>query len=219
MKITFPKKLSSFFASLALAAAVTTVGGAANAVTFGFGGSSFDSPSKFFTSGGIGVTVTAGTFSGANPSTIDYSTRWVDHNNGRLGADGGLFESGQIDGNAGNDVLVFTFDQNVRIDSIRFSNVDGNDDFAFGAVAGNLFDRFVSFQDVENIVFTADFLSPASLSVGNSFGIGAIGSLDNFRINALTVTAVPVPAALPLLAGGIGFLGFAGWRRKRSAAA
>ncbi|MEM9630349.1 MAG: VPLPA-CTERM sorting domain-containing protein [Pseudomonadota bacterium] len=218
MKITFPKKLSSFLASLALAAAVTTVGGAANAVTFGFGGSSPDSHSKFFTSGGIGLTVTAGTFNGPNPSSINYATRRVDHRNGRLGADG-FFDRGQVDGFWGNDVLVFTFDQNVRIDSISFSNVDGDDDFAFGAVAGNLFDRFVNFQDVENIVFTADFLSPASLSVGNSFGIGAIGALDNFRINALTVTAVPVPAALPLLAGGIGFLGFAGWRRKRSAAA
>ncbi|MEM9633302.1 MAG: hypothetical protein AAGA50_18370 [Pseudomonadota bacterium] len=31
------------------------------------------------------------------------------------------------------------------------------------------------------------------------------------------VSPVPVPLALPLLAGGLGFLGFMGWRRKRSA--
>ncbi len=32
-------------------------------------------------------------------------------------------------------------------------------------------------------------------------------------------TAVPLPAALPLLAGGLGLMGFMGWRRKRKAAA
>ncbi|GAB4540064.1 MAG: hypothetical protein Tsb0019_40410 [Roseibium sp.] len=32
-----------------------------------------------------------------------------------------------------------------------------------------------------------------------------------------TLTAVPLPAALPLLAGGLGILGFAGWRRKKAA--
>lgn len=35
----------------------------------------------------------------------------------------------------------------------------------------------------------------------------------------LQVTAVPIPAALPLLAGGIGLLGVAGWRRRKSATA
>jgi hypothetical protein len=33
------------------------------------------------------------------------------------------------------------------------------------------------------------------------------------------VSVVPVPAALPLLASGLGALGFIGWRRKRKAAA
>ncbi len=216
MKFSIPKKLSSMIAPVALAAAFAVSGGAANAVTFGFGGTTADSPSKSFNVAGIGLTVTAGTFStGGNPSNINFNTRAVDQTNGTLGSDG-IGDIGQVDGNLGNDILVFTFDQIVSIDSIGFSNVDGNDDFAFGTVVGNVFSRLVSFQDVQNTVLTASFLNPISLSVGTSFGIGAIGSLDNFRINNMSVTAVPLPAALPLLACGVGILGFAGWRRKRS---
>ena len=40
----------------------------------------------------------------------------------------------------------------------------------------------------------------------------------DFTVN-LTPSAVPLPAALPLFATGLGVLGFAGWRRKRKAAA
>lgn len=35
----------------------------------------------------------------------------------------------------------------------------------------------------------------------------------------ITVNAVPIPAALPLLASALGLMGFFGWRRKRQAAA
>jgi len=39
-------------------------------------------------------------------------------------------------------------------------------------------------------------------------------------VNSFTVTeVVPLPAALPLFAGGLGALGLLGWRRKRKAAA
>ena len=34
-----------------------------------------------------------------------------------------------------------------------------------------------------------------------------------------SVAPVPIPAALPLLASGLGALGFIGWRRKRQALA
>lgn len=36
-----------------------------------------------------------------------------------------------------------------------------------------------------------------------------------FLINSASVSAVPIPAALPLLASGLGALGVIGWRRKR----
>ena len=40
-----------------------------------------------------------------------------------------------------------------------------------------------------------------------------------FDIDAVRVSAVPLPAALPLMGAGFAALGFIGWRRKRKAAA
>jgi hypothetical protein len=44
--------------------------------------------------------------------------------------------------------------------------------------------------------------------------LGSSGNVDN-----IVVSAVPLPAALPLFAGVLGGMGFLGWRRKRKAAA
>lgn len=38
-------------------------------------------------------------------------------------------------------------------------------------------------------------------------------------VNSASVSEVPLPAALPLLAAGLGAMGFMGWRRKRKAVA
>jgi hypothetical protein len=51
---------------------------------------------------------------------------------------------------------------------------------------------------------------------GSADGIVLVGSANG---NPATVPAVPLPAALPLFATGLGALGLIGWRRKRKAAA
>lgn len=52
-----------------------------------------------------------------------------------------------------------------------------------------------------------------------SVSIGAVGppTIANTRITM--VSAVPLPAALPLYSAGLAVMGFIGWRRKRKAAA
>ncbi|MBL4907323.1 MAG: hypothetical protein JKX94_07725 [Sneathiella sp.] len=57
------------------------------------------------------------------------------------------------------------------------------------------------------------------LKTGDLFGIGAIGKYHDFKIASITVSAVPLPAALPLYGAGIAVLGFVGWLREKKLAA
>ena len=43
--------------------------------------------------------------------------------------------------------------------------------------------------------------------------------VSEFTLNAAPVSAVPLPATLPLFASGLGALGLLGWRRKKKPAA
>ncbi|MEO0669258.1 MAG: hypothetical protein AAFZ99_15205 [Pseudomonadota bacterium] len=217
---------------IALAAAViagSVFGSAAHAVTFKFTGYDYaDANVRTFSSEGLGLTVTAGTFSAfSNPSHINFSTRKVDQDPDGLGTDGGKFESDQIDGNLGNDVIVFTFSQAVVIEKVRFGNVDHNDRFAFGSVTNGAFDRLVSFQDIVN-PFNLSHIASTEDRTGLSFGFGAIGKFDNFTIKSLHVSlapppsneppAVPLPASGLLLLGALAMAGGVSARRRRTPA-
>jgi hypothetical protein len=51
------------------------------------------------------------------------------------------------------------------------------------------------------------------------FGIGSNDPSGNVVLEEITaVSSVPLPAALPLFATGVGVLGLLGWRRKKTAA-
>lgn len=81
-----------------------------------------------------------------------------------------------------------------------------------------------------DIVFTSSLIQvkvdgQTELSYAGNFTDGSFGfynfSQAQVRYAGITQdvvppTAVPLPAALPLLAGGLGILGLAGWRRRKS---
>jgi hypothetical protein len=54
---------------------------------------------------------------------------------------------------------------------------------------------------------------------GNSFTNLQQDTFVGFQFQVATLTATPVPAALPLFASGLGAMGLFGWRRKRKNAA
>jgi len=88
----------------------------------------------------------------------------------------------------------------------------------------------VTFFDTNNVLL-------GSIAVSRSGGFGFVGWEDTagyigralvqdtdlnssvVTIDNLVVQTIPIPAALPLFASGLGALGLLGWRRKRKAAA
>ncbi|MEJ6393165.1 hypothetical protein V8J82_07865 [Gymnodinialimonas sp. 2305UL16-5] len=136
-----------------------------------------------------------------------------------------------VDGFGDNDILLFSFSRSVNLLSITFDNVNdalfgnGPDDFLGFASAGPIdpSDTFTSIiRDIPNVAGDDGVFTIAAPGVaGSFFGIGAIGNNDSWRIRSLTVdiAPVPLPAALPMLAFGIGGLMMVGRRRRRAAAA
>jgi hypothetical protein len=110
--------------------------------------------------------------------------------------------------------------------------------FSFGSGSGNFVEHFgtlspLILQDVTNgtTLFEVDLTGTGigDLAFQNvlftAYSVGAIGGnaveTVSFNYSTLNITPapVPLPAALPLCATGLGTLGLLGWRRKRRAAA
>lgn len=64
-----------------------------------------------------------------------------------------------------------------------------------------------------SLIFKAMAGTPYTFSVQN----GPDNNPSGAATYDIRLTAVPLPAALPLLAGGLGMLGFMGWRRRKAA--
>ncbi|MEO1026728.1 MAG: VPLPA-CTERM sorting domain-containing protein, partial [Pseudomonadota bacterium] len=115
-----------------------------------------------------------------------------------------------------NDIFVFSFDRQVRLVEVIFENVSGSDDFVFfvdGATP-----NATNFDIVNPLPGGPDTDGDeGSFGFGNqivtTFGIGASGFNDNFRISRIEVTDVPLPASALLLLGGLG--GLAAMRRRK----
>lgn len=80
------------------------------------------------------------------------------------------------------------------------------------------FDASVFFQQEGGFLFAAvDPLMADELVFRAASGNDDVGQAD-YALAALDIAPVPLPAALPLFASGVGLLGVFGWRRRRSSA-
>jgi hypothetical protein len=209
---------------LAAATAATLAAGSASAVTFDFTGGKLGangtSASRNATVAGLGVAVTGGTYvfdTFLNAFDLSLSSQNVTKNNDGLGVDCKFDLLGACPNNINGpvDLLTLTFDKEVFFDHATFTEIDKNDDFDLfidGKLVGS---------DI-NIAASNPYLFASGLrGFSVSFGADAASFFkldgDNFRLGAISVTPVPLPAALPMLALALGAVGVAGRRRARAA--
>lgn len=210
--------------SKALAAAIAAAGilfgsGAANAATlvdFDLTGNGGLAPSYGFSNGGVGLTVTAGTF---DNSGISPGVAYVGQYGSGLGVTSHWGDQHFVDGATLNDVLIFQFDTAVRFASVTFSYNDRNDDFRFffeNGGSGGLVD-WGSDIDLPGSGFYSTYVFNGTW-VGDQFGIGAYGANDEFKVKGVGVelSVVPIPASVLMLGSGLALLGWFGMRAKRN---
>ena len=218
--------------TLAAAAAVLTLGTtAANAATISFTDQNVTAPSITYTADGVSVTATAATWtedsydvhSGTGTGTIDllgdfHDSAVLDTSSFGMALTNAVFLPGllnipldghQIDGEGNRDLVLFEFDQAVRLTGLAFSFVDEADDFVLFAADSTGAMSVFSLMDVMSGNVALDV-------VGQSFGIGAFGADDAFKLTAMSfdLAPVPLPAAAPLFAGAM-VLGGLARRRAR----
>lgn len=163
-------------------------------------------------------------------------------NSDGLGVDGDNVDSSEGDRLGRKDAIQFSFNADVWLLSAitfevgtfdeRFSLFDANGDrvFANDPDYGKYFQVDGGVQDSDPEFFTLDLSSYAVY--GNLFTIVGVTCSDcrqspnednrGIRISSITVTedmpAVPIPAALPLLVGGLAGMGFVARRKRKPAA-
>lgn len=132
----------------------------------------------------------------------------------------------------------FDFDRLMQVKSVELLDLDesaitvGQIDFRFFYSDNTFSDIFV--ENLVGLGGAIDLLSFATVTGDNelrrlsftggaaSFAKNVIGFSITYNnisgaIASITYAPVPVPAALPLLAGGMAVFGFMGWRRRRAA--
>jgi hypothetical protein len=152
---------------------------------------------------------------GFNFTTTSGFRKILDYNNRTL--DTGLYNlSSTLDffNNAGGATAGITPGTNVIVDLTRD---------ATGTVRGYLNGALQFTYDdstLQQAVVTAAALQFFVDDAATGFGEASGGFVDYIKISdSPNISAVPLPAALPLFATGLGALGLLGWRRKRKAAA
>ena len=163
-----------------------------------------------FTVDGIQMTVIGGTFSG---DTITSCGTCVGQYSNGMGVTSAPGDEHWIDGTVRNDVLIFSFDQEVELEAIGFAYNDYNDDvnLFWGTATGS---EQIGEYDLPGYYFYSVLWAPDGY-VSDMFGAGADYYNDEFKIWGIAVNAVsevPLPFSGLLLLGAVGAL--AGVRRR-----
>jgi hypothetical protein len=137
----------------------------------------------------ITVTVGTGTWS-ASSSALTANFTFTEPTPNGTTTDSGTITGGQVNGNSANGTL-----------TISWPNQPVEFDFADGT----------------KLAVTLAGLSE-SCATGNNCIAGTYEMSGTFDVLNGPVSATPLPAALPLFAGGLGMLGFISRRKKRNAA-
>ena len=170
---------------------------------------------------GLTLDIRAGSFvSGGNATTGNGELIEFSGVNYGIGEDGLGLDRRGIDGRGTyKDVMVFDFGADILLESITFGYYEHGgaiSNFLLFALNGS---DLVAEGGATAIPGGGVFAFLPGL-FGHSFGIGAPGSLDQFKIKSITVSTVspvPLPAALPLF--GAALLAVGALRRRRAKAA
>jgi len=196
------------FALLGVALTTFSAGTASAYTTFDFTSPEtgpnghYDSPTPFVSVGGISISASGGTY--ASDTIISFDSRRVTKSGNGLGVDcplggGALLCPDEIDGPL--DLLTLHFDQKVVFHSALFSEVDSDDDFDL-FIDGNLVLSDVNIAAANP--FDLMMLTGTSISFGADAGTLNQLNEDDFRLAAISVSKIPLPATLPLLLGVLG---------------
>jgi hypothetical protein len=182
-----------------------------------------NAPSNVFSSGGVTVTATAHTMDGA--SSFGPQVTLGLGNNG-LGVGSERVDSDLVDGQDVNEIVRFAFSQAVRIVSVTLSDADDADTFSFGFQDNLGYQHVTSGQGLGSGSTTWNYAADPDeatytfngIYLSSIFGIGVSTDLSGFRIAGMTVetSVVPLPAAGWSLIAGLGVLGAALKRRRKT---
>jgi hypothetical protein len=123
---------------------------------------------------------------------------------------------------AGSDTFdgwVLTFELNFPVFAVGFDVTDATEQpgtLSLSTNAGDLFQITSCCLANANELFFG-LMNPDTAFT--SFSLINTSRFDGMGVDRIHLAPIPLPAALPLFATGLGILGFLGWRRRRKAQA